>query len=148
MEEEYQKRLVAVKLNVREIQEGEFVLEEGWKPNYLLTKEGKKVSRVNLVGVVLDKEEKEGMVNLLLDDGSGKIRVRFFGERPEIKEIKEIKIGESILLIGRIRMYQREKYLFPEIVKIINKKWLKVRKLELEKEKNKIKKGDRKTTKG
>ena len=80
MPEQFQDRQIAVKLRISEIKEGDYVMEEGWKPNYLLTKKGEKVSRVNLMGVVLDKEESGSMFNLVLDDGSGKIIVRSFEE--------------------------------------------------------------------
>jgi RPA family protein len=131
MAEQYQERQVAVKLRVNEICEGNYVVEEGWKPNYLLTKKGGKASRVNLMGVVLDKEENGAITNLVLDDGSGKIIVRSF---EEIKNLKDIKTGEGILVIGRIRVYNDEKYISPEIIKKIDNAWLKVRGLESKEE--------------
>lgn len=129
MAEQFQERQVAVKLRIKEIKEGDYVTEEGWKPNYLLTKRGIKVSRANLMGVVLDKEENGSMVNLVLDDGSGKIMVRSF---EEIKGLKSIGVGESVLVVGKLRAYNEEKYVAPEIIKKVNKTWLKVRGLELE----------------
>lgn len=131
MPESYPERQIAFKLRIKEISEGDYIVEEGWKPNYLLTKKGEKVSRVNLMAVVLDKEENGPITNLILDDGSGKILVRSF---EEIKNLKEVGIGESLLVIGRIRIYNNEKYLSPEIIKKIDKNWLKVRALELAKE--------------
>ena len=96
MAEQYQERQVAVKVKIKEINEGSYVVEEGWKPNYLLTKSGKRVSRANIVGVVLDKEERGAIANLVLDDGSGKIVVRSF---EEIKNLKEIAIGEGVSFV-------------------------------------------------
>ncbi len=130
MPEQFQDRQIAVKLRIKEIKEGNYVVEEGWKPNYLLTKEGEKVSRVNLMGVVLDKEESGSMFNLVLDDGSGKIIIRSF---EEIKNLKEIGVGEGVLVIGRIRAYNDDNYIAPEIIKKIGAGWLKVRALELAK---------------
>jgi len=130
--EQYQERQVAAKLGIKEIKEGNYVIEEGWKPNFLLTKKNKKVSRVNLMGVVLDKEENGNITNLILDDGSEKITVRSF---EEIKNLNEVGIGECVLIVGKIRIFNDEKYISPEMVKKIDKGWLKVRALELEKEK-------------
>lgn len=132
MPEGYQERQIAMKLRIKEINEGDYIMEEGWKPNYLLTKEGKKVSRVNLMGVILDKEEKGIMTNLILDDGSGKITARSF---EGIKNLKDITTGEGVLVVGNVRIFNNEKYISPEIIKKIDNAWLKVRYLELEKEK-------------
>ena len=129
MAEQYERQ-TAFKLKVGEILEGKYVEEEGWTPNYLLTKGGKKVSRVNLVGVVLEKEE-GAMVSLLLDDGSGKVKVRSF---EEMKGSEEIGVGEGVLVVGKIRVYNQEKYISPEIIKKVSSGWLKLRALELGKE--------------
>jgi len=136
MVEQYQERQVAVKVKIKEIMEGSYVVEEGWKPNYLLTKGGKKVSRANVVGVVLDKEERGAIANLVLDDGSGKIVIRSF---EEIKNLKEIAVGEGVLVVGKIRVYNDEKYISPEIIKKVDNTWLKVRSLELGEEKEEVK---------
>lgn len=130
-EQQFQERQIAVRLKIKEIQEGEYVVEEGWKPNYLLTKKKTKASRVNLVGVVLDKEENGAVTNLVLDDGSGKIVVRSFEEN---KNLKKIRVGEGVLVVGKIRIYNKDKYISPEIVKKIGAGWLKVRARELERE--------------
>lgn len=136
MPEQYQERQTAVKLRIKEINKGNYVVEDGWKPNYLLIKGGEKVSRVNLMGVILDKEENKAVTNLILDDGSGKITVRSF---EAIKSLKEIEIGEGVLVVGKIRLFNNEKYISPEIIKKIDKNWLKVRCLELEKEEGEVK---------
>ncbi|MBR9683713.1 hypothetical protein GOV03_04200 [Candidatus Woesearchaeota archaeon] len=132
MAEQYQERQIAVKLRIKEIINGKYVAEEGWTPNYLMTLGGKKVSRVNMVGVVLEKGESERTSNLLLDDGSGKIYVRAF---EEIKNLRETEIGEAVLIIGKIRSFNDEKYVSPEIIKKIDTAWLKVRSLETKEEK-------------
>lgn len=134
MAEQFQERQVAVKTSIKEIKEGEYKVEEGWTPNYLLTKKGEKISRVNIMAVVLDKEDNGAMTNLVIDDGSGTIMARSF---EEIKNIKEIQIGEGVLVIGKVRLFNNEKYLSPEIVKKIDRRWLKIRALELNKEKTK-----------
>lgn len=130
MTEQYERQ-VAFKVKVSEILEGNYVVEEGWKPNYLLTKLGKKVSRVNLIGVVLDKEDGEKVVNLVLDDGSGKIKIRSF---EEMKGMSDVGVGEGVLVVGKIRVYNDEKYVSPEIVKKVEGGWLKLRALELGRE--------------
>lgn len=124
------KRNVAVKVNISDINNGEYVKEDGWTPNYVLTKKGK-VSRVNIIGVVVSKEE-TSFDSLMIDDSTGSIMVRSF-ENKEI--LKTPTIGQIVLLVGRIREFNNQKYVLAEIVKPLeNKKWVLVRKKELENE--------------
>ena len=128
MAEDYQERQVAIKIKIKEINEGKYVTQEGWKPNYLLTNHNQKVSRVNLMGIVLNKEVNQNTLNLLLDDSSGNITIRFF---EKMKNLDTINIGDTILLVGKIRIFNEEKYITPEIIKKVDKNWLKLRRLEL-----------------
>ena len=130
MAEEFQERQVAFKTNIDTIKTGKYFTKEGWEPNYLLTNTNQKISRVNLMGVVIDKEINGAMVNLGLDDGSGSIKLRSF---EEIKNINSIELGSTVLVIGKLRVYNEEKYIAPEIIKKIDQEWLKARKKELEK---------------
>ncbi|MFC1686829.1 OB-fold nucleic acid binding domain-containing protein [Nanoarchaeota archaeon] len=128
MKEKIQERQIAIKTKIKEINEGNYVIKEGWEPNHLLTKSKIKISRVNLMAIVLDKESQGEIMSLVLDDGSGKIVLRSF---EKIKNLETINIGESVLIIGKVREYNNEKYVAPEIIKKIDTKWLKVRSLEL-----------------
>lgn len=128
---EPQKRQIACKVRISDLTNGEYVKEEGWTPNYIITKQGKHISRINLIGTVISKTE-EGLnyQSIVVDDGSGIISLRSFEENDIIKNIE---IGDIIVLIGRSREYGSEKYIVPEIIKKIdNKKWIDVRKIELE----------------
>ncbi len=72
---------------------------------------------------------------IVTDDGTGRISVRNFEQN---KIFDDIEIGEVILIIGRPREYGNEIYLLPEVLKKIQDKgWIKVREIELGKEKNK-----------
>ena len=136
---EPQKRQIACKARIADLVNGKYVQEEGWTPNYIITKEGRHISRINLIGTVISKTE-EGLnyQALVVDDGSGTISLRSF-EKNDI--INNIEIGDVILLIGRPREYGSEKYIVPEIIKKINnKKWIDVRRIELDIENLKTKK--------
>ena len=63
-----------------------------------------------------------------MDDGSGEISARIF-ENDNL--LKNIQIGNVILIIGRPREFASEKYVLIEIIKKIEMGWTKVRKLEL-----------------
>ncbi len=138
MPSENQKRLVAQKVSIKEILQGEYVKEDGWNPNYIIT-DGKKIYRINLISVVLSKSNQTdtNYYSLLLDDGTSKISARSF-EKNYI--IENLEIGDVVLLIGRAREYGKERYVIPEIIKKIeNKGWIEVRKLELRKNEEKKK---------
>jgi len=100
---------------------------------------GKKISRVNVVGNIVDKYESEGekkYLFLTLDDGSGQIKLKVFGEEDTTK-FKEVTQGETCVVIGVIRNWNNETYIQPEIISEKDPKYLLVRKLELEKSRKK-----------
>ena len=123
------KRQIAKKVTVADITNGTYIKRSGWEPNVVITKKGE-VSRVHLVGVVVSNIENNAF---MFDDGSANIMVRNFEQ-----EITNIKIGDLIRLIGRVREYEDTKYVLSEIIKKIeNKAWLEVHKNELSKIKEK-----------
>lgn len=126
-----QKRQIACKAKISDLINGEYVKEEGWTPNYIVTKQGKHISRINLIGTVISKtEEGQDYQSLIIDDGSGSISLRAFEKN---EAINNTGVGDVIVIIGRPREYGSEKYIVPEIIKKIdNKKWINVRKVELE----------------
>lgn len=142
--EKSQKRQVAYKVRINDILKGEYIKEEGeWVPNYVKVG-SKKVSRVNLMAVVVSKQDLENTNNqsLLVDDGSGKISIRSFEEN---NNFNNVSIGDFVLVIGRPREYFNEKYIVSEILKKIEDPlWVEVRKLELG-NKEEISKAEEKT---
>jgi len=128
-----QQRQVAIICCVKDILEGEYKREEGWLPNYVLTKSNYKVSRANMIGVVVEvnlfEPGKNSYSEIILDDSTGRISAKLF---EEFDKLKGIEIGNVVLVIGRPREFGNEKYLLLEIIKKVeNKHWVDVRKLEL-----------------
>ena len=125
-----QKRQIAYKLTILDITNGE-VIKEGISPGYL--KLGNLiVSRVNIIATVVYKsEDAAAYVSALVDDGTGKIMLRSF----ENKTIfSKVDIGDIVLVIGRIREFNSERYVIAEILKKIDDPdWVSIRKLELKK---------------
>lgn len=119
------ERATAKKCTIHDLLTGAYVVKEGTTPNYVRTKRGE-VSRANLIGVVVEKGEK----SLVLDDGTGRMLVRNFG-KPGL--FQKIEVGAPLLVIGRPRAYQQERYVVAEIVKVLqSRRWLELRKAELE----------------
>lgn len=126
-----QKRLIAYKVSIAEILSSQYYKEEGWEPNYVLAA-GMKVSRANIIGVVVDIDFQESTNSFTLDDGTGEISVRFFENSQYIQAIKP---GDTVFVIGRPREFNESRYLLGEIVRKANDvSWLKARKVEIEKE--------------
>jgi RPA family protein len=117
------KRKIAKKITINCLINSEFVQQDDY--NYLLL-DGEKIYRFNLMCNILNIEKKGSITNILVDDGTGNIVVRLFEE-----DNNTINIGDTIIIIGKLRKYYDEKYISPEIVKKINPLWLKVRVKEL-----------------
>ncbi len=122
------ERQIALKTTIKELLSGDYIQEDENTPNYLLSKSGTKIYRCNLMAIILGKEQQGSITNILVDDGTAKITLRSF-EKNEILE--NLEIGAAVLIIGKLRIYNQEKYLSSEIVKKIDPLWLKMRALEL-----------------
>lgn len=126
------QRQVAYRVSISDLNKGQFVKGEGeWDSNYIVV-DGKKISRVNLIGAIIEimKDENNSYFNSLIDDGTGNIRIR--GWKEEINLFDGLNVGDLVLLVGKIKDYTGSVYITPEIVrKLENKKWLELRKLEI-----------------
>ncbi len=136
-ENESSKRQVAYKVRIADILNNRYVKEDGWLPNYVSVGD-MKVSRANLLGVIVSKSSREGggdagSHDFILDDGSGRVSLRFF------ESAKPLDVGDIVIVVGRPREFGTERYVVPEIVRKINDpKWIELRKLELAKIKHNI----------
>jgi len=128
--EDKNKHWIAPKINIDTLFSGNYIEQEEDLPNYILTSNEQKIYRFNIMGIVVDIEKRGSITNYLVDDGSGKIILRQFEEN---KLTKNLDVGDSVLIIGRLRKYNQEKYISPDIIKKIDPQWLKVRLLELNK---------------
>ena len=138
-EKQQQKRQVAHKIMIKDLLEGRYIKEEGWNPNYIKLKDGREISRVNILGAVVDKLPIKNInqQSVLIDDGSANINLRLF---EETKLFDNIKIGDLVIIIGKPREFNKQIYLVPEIIKKIeDTNWIKLRRLELNRKKPKVK---------
>ena len=134
--EEQFKRYVAYKLRIGDILAGKPIFnDERFK---LLEFNNKEVVRVNVIANIIDKFIQEGekkYATLTLDDASGQIRIKEFGEN--IKKFENFSQGDTVMIIGLLRSWNNELYILPEIIKKKDPQYLLVRKLELDLEKPK-----------
>ena len=122
------QRQPAIKKPIGSLLQGTFTPGKDGSPGSFALVDGLLIDRVNVVGTILHKEQIGTITNLLLDDGTGKIIVRLF---EEVKNGVAATVGVALLVIGKVREYNQEKYLSPEIIKVVHPEWLKVRSLEL-----------------
>jgi RPA family protein len=140
---EIRKRETAYKLRIGDLLKGSQIFDETPPENPEQTTNkrllhielgDKKIQRVNIVANVIDKFESEGeskFASITLDDGSGQIKARVFGE--DLNKFQDLIQGDTLIIIGVLRSFNQELYILPEIVKKQDPKYLLVRKLEIEK---------------
>ncbi len=137
MQEMQQKplRQVAYKVRVSDVLSASFDKDNVYATYIKLNNAN--VSRVNLIATLVYKAEDFNYAGAVIDDGTGRISLRSF----ENKLIfSKADVGDVVLLIGRIREFNNERYIMPEILKKISLEWMNVRKLELMKnDKTKLK---------
>jgi len=136
MPEDKFKRHTAFKLRIGDLLIAKPVFNE--EKFIFLELGSKQISRVNLVGNVIEKYDSQGEKQysfITIDDGSGQIKLKSFGN--ETEKLKDIFQGQTILVFGILKNWNNETYIYPEIIKEIDSKYLLVRKLEIEKERSK-----------
>ena len=133
MAEEF-KRHTAYKLKIGDILNGPQITD-GERLKFIEVN-GMNVARVNLIANVIDKyiqEDEKKFASITLDDSSGQIKLKAFGE--DVEKLKAFEQGDTILTIGLIREWNKEVYLLPEIMKKKEPEYLLLRKLEIDKNK-------------
>lgn len=122
-------RFPAEKVAIRELEEGEYIEEKEQDPNYVVAYGHKKIFRANVIATIIHKELRGSATSILIDDGTGKIVLRMFEEN---KAALDLEVGDVVLIVGKVRIFNQEKYIFPEIIRKTDPIWLKVRSLELQ----------------
>lgn len=112
------KRIHSVKTKIKQIVSGRFVNQEGLNPNYVITSQGVRLARVRVLATVVDKfvSENGKFASISIDDGSDTIRVKAFNA---VSMFDSVGIGSEIDIIARVKEYQGEIYLTPEIITVI-----------------------------
>jgi len=140
---EIRKRNIAYKMRIGDVLRGVPMMDEG---KFLFLELGdKKVVRVNILANCVDKYIQEGekqFASLTVDDASGQLKLKVFGE--DVEMFKEILQGDTLQIVGNMREWNGELYLIPEVVKKVDARWLLVRKLEIQNARKDMPAGDSK----
>ncbi len=127
------RRMPANKVRISEIVDGKFYpgSRENMAPSYVVSGFGEKISRVNVIATVTNKfiSDNGNYAALTIDDGSGAIQVKTFGDG--IKMIEGIEPGQLIVVIGKVKEYNDEVYINVESVRIADENYENLRKAEV-----------------
>ncbi|MBN2101693.1 MAG: hypothetical protein JW716_02370 [Candidatus Aenigmarchaeota archaeon] len=143
------ERQTARKVRVKDIVNGRWVKKEGMVPSYAVTFYSEKVSRVELVGTVVASftSENENFRTITIDDSTETVRIKAFkplesnskdqSEANRIEKamksfdiLNKVKTGDLISIVGRLKEYNEEIYVMPELIRKITHKEELVHRLE------------------
>lgn len=126
------RRLTAKKVSVAELMSGRFVKKTGFDSSYVLTNLGRRLSRVRVLGLIVDKfKPNEGTwAAITLDDSADTIRAKAF---QNVKIFDKILPGDLVDVIGKTREFNGEIYIAPEIVRKVEPNFETLRLLEMKK---------------
>jgi RPA family protein len=130
-------RNVAFKFRIGELATGRPVFDQSTQRFNYLDLNGQNVVRINVIGNIVDKYESDGDSKFMvftIDDGSGQIKMRVFAD--DVERFKNFAQGQTVVVIGLLRSYNDEVYITPEVMKDQDPRYLMVRKLEVEKQRN------------
>ncbi|MDP4012627.1 MAG: OB-fold nucleic acid binding domain-containing protein [Candidatus Nanoarchaeia archaeon] len=126
------QRKPAYKIWISQLSIGQMQKEPGEFGSQFIIVKDKNISRVSIVATVVDTfvKPESGFSSISLDDGSGTVNVKAF--KDDLSLLENIKVGDIVSVFGRLREYNDERYILPELVKVLdNPNWELVRKLEL-----------------
>ncbi len=111
-----QKRQTAKYSTTEELNTGKYFQKEGFTPNYLLTPQGRRMSRARIVATVVDTfiNEDETYGSITLDDGLDTTQIKFFNE---LDLMDGVETGDIIEVVGKVREYQGQIYMNGEIIR-------------------------------
>jgi len=117
--EKEKRRLTAYKTRIKDVVEGKFVSLGGFNPSYALTHYGLRLSRIHILATVINTyiTEDKKYAFIVIDDGTGIIRSKAF---QDTAPLANVKVGDIVDFIGKVREYNDERYLVPEVVAPVN----------------------------
>ncbi|PLW80866.1 hypothetical protein C0585_00140 [Candidatus Woesearchaeota archaeon] len=110
------KRLTANRLLIKDILNSDYIKKEGWNPNYLQTEKGN-ISKLQLIAFIIGVDNN----SMTIDDSTGTIILRVFDEE---NIFSSYSLGDCVLVVGKPREFNGSKYVIPDIIKKVDKDWL------------------------
>ena len=109
------ERMTAKKVRISDIMSGRWVKREGMEPSFVVTDTGEKVSRARVMGTIVQTffAEDGNFGSVTIDDGTDTIRAKTF---KTLKPMENSVEGDNVDVIGKVREYNGEVYMIPEVV--------------------------------
>ncbi|MBU3896941.1 MAG: hypothetical protein KJ697_03345 [Nanoarchaeota archaeon] len=125
------RRITSKKASIEEIVNGKFVKKTGFESSYVLTDLGRKLSRVRILALIVDKYIKDGSNYgaITLDDGTETVRCKVF---VSVKIFDNLTKGDLVDIFGKLKEYNDEVYIMPEIIRKADSNLEALRLLEIE----------------
>jgi hypothetical protein len=118
--------MTAVRAAVVDIVKGTYGEDNG---PHVVSPYGVELRRVALVGLIIDQYSGEGFASITIDDGTETIRAKAWGG--EATSLDKVQTNILALIVGKIREYEGELYVVPEIVRELDDpNYLTVHKME------------------
>ncbi len=125
------ERMTAKKIRIKDLVSGEWNKMDGMEPSFIKTSRGENVSRARIMATVVSKfiSDDENFGSITLDDSSDTIRAKCF---KDLNVLQGVEVGQLVDVIGKVREYNDEIYLIPEIIRQVkNPNLVLLRRLEL-----------------
>ncbi|MFX0107035.1 MAG: OB-fold nucleic acid binding domain-containing protein [Candidatus Hodarchaeota archaeon] len=107
------ERMTAVRASVADIVNGTYREDEG---PHVISPYGVELRRVALVGMIVDQYAGQGnFASITIDDGTETIRAKAWGS--EASSLEQVKKNVLTLLVGKVREYEGEVYIVPEVIR-------------------------------
>ncbi len=108
------ERMTARKVRISDLVAGSFVRQEGMEPSYVETAAGP-VARARVMATVMNvfRSEDGNFGSVTLDDGTDTIRAKAF---KDLKVLGDLKAGDLVEAVGKVREYNGELYIMPEVI--------------------------------
>lgn len=113
------ERMTAKKVKIADIAAGEWVQQDGMEPSYVIAKTGERVSRARILATIVSKfmSEDGNFGSVTIDDGSDTMRAKCF---KDMAPLHKAESGQLVDMIGKVREYNGEIYVMPEVVKQVS----------------------------
>ena len=107
------ERWPACKVRIKEVKDAAYIkVSEEYSPDYLTIGE-RKVSRANILAVVINIEKEDRFSSVTIDDGTDSIVVRDFDN---VHNLERFNRGDVVRIIAKPREFNEQRYLILEII--------------------------------
>ena len=110
------QRQTAMRVRIVDLVSGEWVKKEGMEPSYVITPRKESVSRAKIAGTVVSKfiSEDGNFASVTVDDSTATIQGKQWKETELITGVNQ---GDLVTMIGKVREYEGDIYMVPEIIR-------------------------------